>query len=621
MKMPSVNRVIVAGVATAQRFPATTMSALVAAWAGIMQVAVWETGGPETYWLRVMAVASLGLPLFTGITLLSERHEKSRLLVWLGHVVGLGILCLFYARWPDWSESTLALRYFHLSATIHFGVAVVAYLGVREHNGFWQFNRELFSRFLFAGVHSAVLFAGLTMALAGIDNLLGIDVEDLTYTRVFFFLGFVFQTWFFLAGVPNNYRRLEANKDYPSGLRIFAQYVLLPLVSIYLVILTAYLVRVLVTTTWPSGWIGYLVSALAALGILSLLLIHPDRESGQHRWIDRYVRIFWIAILPSIVMLLMAVWQRITQYGVTEPRYLLTALAIWLAGIALYYVFSRSRQIKVIPSSLAALGLITYLGPWSAYSVAEQSQIGRLEGLLESYGVLAEGRLSPAPTEIPEEDWRQINDIFSYLIERHGTSKIDNWFEGGVAQIDTISPSIGLLTPGEASRRAALILEHTGLAPDDELPFGPDGQITISADPPLGATFDSESNQVLSVSGFEHLIFNADLVSGSYALGQDQVDFILAEDEIIIIRLNDNELLRTSLAAIKRRGTRGGYVPYPGLIRFPQDSLLIDTTGSTATTRIYLSSINLKREDQKITVTKASGDVLLSWKLSDNPQF
>ena len=137
----------------------------------------------------------------------------------------------------------------------------------------------------------------------------------------------------------------------------------------------------------------------------------------------------------------------------------------------------------------------------------------------------------------------------------------------------------------------------------------------------MGATFDSESNQVLSVSGFEHLIFNADLVSGSYALGQDQVDFILAEDEIIIIRLNDNELLRTSLAAIKRRGTRGGHIPYPGLIIFPQDSLLIDTTGSTATTRIYLSSIDLKREDQKTTVTKASGDVLLSWKLSDNPQF
>mgnify|MGYP001373678090 CR=1 FL=1 len=121
MKMPSINRVMVAGVATAQRFPATITSALVAAWAGMMQVAVWETGGPEIYWLRVMAVASLGLPLFTGITLLSERHGKSRFLVWLGHAVGLGILLLFYVRWPDWSESTLALRYFHLSATIHFG--------------------------------------------------------------------------------------------------------------------------------------------------------------------------------------------------------------------------------------------------------------------------------------------------------------------------------------------------------------------------------------------------------------------------------------------------------------------------------------------------------------------
>ena len=619
MKIPSINRVMVAGMDTAQRFPATVISALVAALAGMLQVAVWENSEPETYWLRVMAAASLGLPLFTGITLLSERHGKSRLLVWLGHAVGLGILLLFYMRWPDWSESTLALRYFHLSATIHFGVAVVAYLGVREHNGFWQFNRKLFSRFLLAGVHSGVLFAGLTMALAGIDNLLGIDVDDVAYTRVFFFLAFVFQTCFFLAGVPDNYRRLEANEDYPSGLRVFAQYVLLPLVSIYLVILTAYLVRVLVTTTWPSGWIGYLVSALAALGILSLLLTHPDRESGQHRWIDRYVRTFWIAILPSIAMLLMAVWQRITQYGITEPRYLLTALAIWLAGIALYYGLSHSRQIKVIPSSLAALGLIAYLGPWSAYSVAERSQVNRLEGLLESYGVLAAGTLSPSPTEIPEEDWRQINNILSYLIERHGTSTIDAWFEGGVAQINTISPDTEPLTSGEASRRAALILKHTGLAPDDGLPFGPDGHITIAAERPLGVISNSESHQTLSVSGFEHLIVNADLVEGSYALGEDQVDFVLAEDEVIIIRLNDNELLRTSLASLRRRGTRGGNTPYPGSIRFPQDSLLIDAQGDTATIRIYVKSLDLKRENQRVTVTKASGNVLLSWKPSDNP--
>ena len=40
-------------------------------------------------------------------------------------------------------------------------------------------------------------------------------------------------------------------------------------------------------------------------GIFSLLMVHPDRMDGEHGWIDRYARAFWIAILPLAAMVLM----------------------------------------------------------------------------------------------------------------------------------------------------------------------------------------------------------------------------------------------------------------------------------------------------------------------------
>ena len=43
---------------------------------------------------------------------------------------------------------------------------------------------------------------------------------------------------------------------------MFAQYTLVPLVSMYLVILTLYFGKVVVTWDWPQGWIGYLVSLI-----------------------------------------------------------------------------------------------------------------------------------------------------------------------------------------------------------------------------------------------------------------------------------------------------------------------------------------------------------------------
>ena len=91
------------------------------------------------------------------------------------------------------------------------------------------------------------------------------------------------------------------------------------------------------------------------------------------------------------------------------------------------------------------------------------------------------------------------------------------------------------------------------------------------------------------------------------------------EDETIVIRLNDEELLRGSLAPLIRRGARGGDTPYPGSITFPRDSLLIDVDGDAATARIYVTSLTLRREDQKVTVTNASGTVLLRWRPQEDP--
>ena len=327
MKLPSVERLAAAAWATARRFPVVLTCAVVAAIAAMRAI-----NAETALELRLVATAALGLPLLTGLTLLAERWSLPWPRHWALRGLGVAVLALYYWQWPNWGENIAGLRHFHLTATLHLLVAFIAYLGVREPNGFWHFNRTLFFRFGLGAIYTGVLFAGLSIAMFGIENLFNIDIADENYGRLFFFLGFVFQTWFVLAGVPDDFERLERRDDYPAGLRVFAQYVLLPLVAVYLIILTAYLGRVVITTTWPSGWIGLLVSALAAFGILSLLLVHPRRGQEGHAWIDTYARIFWILIIPSIVMLLLAIGQRIEQYGITERRYLLLLLGIWLGG-------------------------------------------------------------------------------------------------------------------------------------------------------------------------------------------------------------------------------------------------------------------------------------------------
>ena len=382
-------------------------------------VAVGE--GAIGFAARLAFTATLGLPLFIAVTLAGERRAWAPRLRWVAAALGAVLLVLAYNSLRPWENDALAQRWGHLVITFHLAVSLAPYLGFAATRGFWQYNRVLFFRFLLATLYAGVLFAGLALALAAIDNLLGVSVPDLHYPRLFFLIAFFFHPFFFLSGVPTDFGELERSRYYPAALRVLSQFVMLPLVAVYVTILMLYLGRIVVTGTWPGGWTGNLVSSLAVAGIFSLLLAHPDRIGGGREWLDRYALAFWIAILPASVMTLLALWRRVEQYGVTERRYLLGVLAVWLGATALHRVITRGRDIRGIPLSLAIIGAVTFVGPWSAYAVAERSQAGRVEEILAAHGGMTGGRVGDEPVEIPYDDWEQVEEAVGYLVDNHGT--------------------------------------------------------------------------------------------------------------------------------------------------------------------------------------------------------
>ena len=607
MKNLSLEGLAAAAWAVARRFPLTLACA-----AAVAVAAMTGLEGPAEENVRVGVAAALGLPLFTGLTLLAERRGLAVTHKWAVLILGLAVIGLFYWRWPTWGESGGLLRFFHLNATLHLAVAFVAYAGVPERNGFWQFNRTLFFRFCLGGAYSGAFFVGLALALAAVDNLIGIDVDDLAYPRLFFLMAFVFQTWFFLAGVPDDFEALEQRRDYPKGLRLFAQYVLLPLVGVYLLILTVYFGRIVVTTSWPSGWIGYLVSALAVFGIFSLLMTHPVRGASDQAWVETYARVFWIGILPSAGMLLLAVWQRIGQYGLTERRYLLAVLAAWLGAIALYYTITRSRRIKIIPLSLAFVGALAFVGPWSATAAGERSQTGRLEQLLTTHGVLQDGQIaSPEtgagatePTEVPQEDWRQINDILRYLVEWHGTGSIDAWFEDGLASVDTIAQGTEPSSGGQVTERTVLIAGHFGLVPSDELVLDARGRVRIAR--------ADDSSDMLSVAGFEQVIVSANLLDGGYLLADDSLTFAATPDSsATTVRVGGQALGTTSFADVIAQARESGTTTAAGHVDVPPGALWFEVTGDELEVRVLVAQLVLENRDGALRAVSARGTVLL----------
>jgi hypothetical protein len=365
------------------RFPWTMAAGISTAIAAI--IATTRTG-EQDHWLRIMAVTALGLPLTVALTLFAEERGWSATRKAVTNASGIALLVLFYLVWPGPDQKHEAIRYFQLSAGLHFLVATLPYMGQPETTGFWQYNRRLFLGFLRATVFSAVLYAGLVVALVALDKLFGVDVPSRLYARLYFLTLFVINTGIFLAAVPNRLHELANDATYPKVLKVFAQYILTPLVFIYLLMLLAYLIKIVAGGQWPSGWIGWLVTSVSIAGLLGFLLVHPLRDDSGEAWIHTYTRWLFVGLIPTAVMLLVAFWKRVLPYGWTELRLLGVLLGFWLLGIAVTYTLRPNAGIRRIPLTLGALLLVTLYGPLSVTTLSISSQGRRLSRLVASPG-------------------------------------------------------------------------------------------------------------------------------------------------------------------------------------------------------------------------------------------
>jgi Domain of unknown function (DUF4153) len=596
MRLPRIEFVISSALRIARRFPLVLAMGLGATAAASLLIGTSEAGTPGP--LRLLVVSTLGMPLSVAFTLFAERRSSGQAARWIAALVVLAALGAVWWAWPQWGPEVQPLRYIQLSLIAHLLVAVLPYAGMRERTGFWHYNRILFLRFLVAALYAAVLFAGLAIALAALDKLFGIHVTPDDYGRLWAVIAFIFHPWFFLGGIPSDLSGLERRDDYPLGLQMFTQYVLVPIVGLYVIILGAYLAKVLITREWPSGWIGYLVSGVAAVGTLAWLLVEPLERRVEHRWVQTFARGFFVALLPAIVMLWLAIWKRVSQYGLTEPRYFLIVLSIWIAGIAVYCIASRERNIAVIPGSLCVVAMLTFAGPWGAYGVAERSQTSRLRDLLTRNELLVDGTLRPASQLVSRDDRREIFSILRFLTERRADTELARWLTS--AQRDTIAALRANRpgTEGDAEARALLAsLDLEYVAPGDT---SLDEMVDYSAvSLPNPMPIDGYAFEVHL--GYEIQRDSIEITSGTYAkLAADSSAITIVRGGELLLAIPFETALDSAIAARRRLTT-----PTPPV------ALQVDRAGSGADARVFVQSIIARRGAGGFRITSINGEMLV----------
>ena len=604
MKFPSLQSLSEKAATTFKRFPFAMASAIVAS---LCLIRLNETGVTEPLkemYMKLAMACYLGLVLFMSAVIFGERlgWMKSRIL--LVSMVVAALLTGYYFSIADVNGTYTWMRFILYALGSHFLVAVVPYLDRSEPNGFWQYNKTLFLRFLTSALYSSVLYVGISLALLAVDKLFEADIDGQNYFRLWVIIAGIFNTWFFLAGIPDDYEGLQQINEYPRGLKAFTQYVLLPLVSLYLVILYSYEVKIIVTQHWPVGWVSYLVLGFSIAGILSLLLIWPVKEGEGNAWIKSFSRFFYFALFPLIVLLIVAIWKRVAAYGVTESRYFLLILAGWLVCTAAYFLFSRKKNIKLIPISLCLLAFGCSFGPWGAFSVSRRSQQQRFEMLLAKNNMMEQGKARKTASKIPFEDNRQISSIIDYLTEVHGTESLQAYFS---EPLDTSLAGDGLRNNRYEARQAGSRKVHRLLGIEEVSRFAD------AEDESKAFNYNVTDSAVHDIAGYGFSVKctfrnGSNTGADSFAIGSRMLSVrYMKEEDVLLLNEQDSIIGKFNL----RPFCKDLYSAYTSQDLVPSGKMVLNSAMPGATARLDMEEISGEFKMEKPEIHYFTGNLLI----------
>jgi len=390
--------------------------------------------------MRSILTLGIGFLIFTILQLCLERYTPTAS-IRIGSYLFASLLLVLYYCFCSRNFSDIDLvKFFGLFAALALVTTVTPFAKKGDYNDFWHFNKRLILRFAVATFYSFFIFGSISLALLALDKLFGLKFHGSEiYLHLFLIIAGVFFPISFFSRIPTRFTFRDEAKSSTAFL-LFAQKILIPIVKLYAIILVAYTVKILVLWSWPKGWISNMIIWFSAFGIFTYMLNYLTIHDRSNAYLRGFKKYFFLFLFPFSVMLLAAVGQRISDYGITEKRYIVIIIGIWLFLISLYFIISKKDNIKIIPTTLALFIFFALLGPFNMFQLTLNSQFNRLEKLLSENNILRGNKIYKAKGLIRERQQR-IYDMINIVDSRGGLYKIKRW-ENGDTDVKSLLDSI-----------------------------------------------------------------------------------------------------------------------------------------------------------------------------------
>ena len=375
-----------------KRFPLASAFAIFATIAFIYfyENSLSPTHSKLTYWLFIYPIAASMIAL--SVSLVQESRKKFSFLphavaeaVWLAISIAL-VFCHFSTN-NDTERTYVLATWLFIYTTSFLSIFVAPFFKQNDENGFWVFLMRNAKAAVVAIAISVVLLIAIDGLLFGFFNLFDIKVSARPFVYSAIISSCTIFPILFFSGIPSIDDCLQETPALNKFQTSTNKFLFLPVLPLYIVLLYAYIAKIIIQWEMPKGMVSYLVSASMLLMLLRVTLTLPERINPKPSFESKLLKILPAACIPLVILMSVGIIRRISDYGISEDRYYITAINIfYYAIIAILLIDKIKCKSRFIAIVFCSMFFILTNGPLSAINVTHRVWINSVKAALVEEG-------------------------------------------------------------------------------------------------------------------------------------------------------------------------------------------------------------------------------------------
>lgn len=361
---------------------------------------------PNPYVIHILLLS----PFYFAAIYLANTHRLGYKISWL-----YPILCTaLFGYWDFLTHHPIPLFGFCLIHSLLFFTKGFE----RDNRKFTHLTLVTVINAAFAGILSGALCLIVLGILGGVEFLFGINLlSGWVSEKIAMFIGIFFTVFFFLMLEARSapYEPKQEGLLYAGDILI--NWIFSPAVMIYTAIIYVYLVMILFQFELPAGRVSTVILPYLGLGLFCIAL---RQFSEKPKWQWFYCHFTRLSLLP-LGLLWLGIYERVSDYGLTEARIYLIGIATLVTLFMLLSLSPKTLQYRLF-SVLTICMVVVMTMLINPIKLAEESQHRELLALLKQHNLLNEqGNIrqdvldGKSKLTLNEKDADRLSDISYHL--------------------------------------------------------------------------------------------------------------------------------------------------------------------------------------------------------------